>query len=363
MSSFPRALRLLLPAVLVGLLAWPAAAAEISGRVMNGTTGEPLRGQFVSLLALRGQMVPVRDAETDAEGRYRFVVEANPNERFLIQVPFRGVNYSQPALLDAGGQVTVDLEVFEADARPQDVTTEAHTIFLQPNRGHVRVNEFYLVRNTSSPPRAYAPEGGSFRFTLPGVIGDLQVSAGRPGSVSLRQQPQPLEEENSFVLDYAFKPGETEIQINYAVPTDGTTINLNLPISNQAPRRHLAIPRLGVTIEGKGLTEIPQTQAPNVRVFAAAVEAPGILALKMEVDPAALQAAAAAPSPTAGEAPAGESQVKIVPHPVTRARWYIVALTLIALSLGLFYLYSLPPALTKSNVPASQPADQRRAGA
>ncbi|MFQ5663846.1 MAG: carboxypeptidase-like regulatory domain-containing protein, partial [Terriglobia bacterium] len=92
-------------------LAWPLAgvlllgafspalpAAEVVGRVVNGTTGQPVPGQFVNLLALRGQMVPVRETYTDDEGRYRFVVAANPSERFLVQVPFQGVNYNQPAM-------------------------------------------------------------------------------------------------------------------------------------------------------------------------------------------------------------------------------------------------------------------------
>jgi hypothetical protein len=364
MRPFNRRARLALPvAALAALLALPAAAAEISGRVTNGTTGQPVPGQFINLLALRGQMVPVREAETDAEGRFRFVVAANPNERFLVQVPYRGVMYSRPALFATGGKVTVDLEVFEADARPQDVQVDAHTIALQPHRGHVRVNEFFLVKNTSTPPRTYADDAGTFRFTLPGVVGDLQVSAGRAGGAPLRQQPQPLEEQNSFALTYAFKPGDTEVQISYAVPMVGATIDLNLPLTYQAPRRHVAIPREGVTLIGNGLTEIQQTQAPNIRVYSAsAAEAPGTLALQLEADPAALEAAEASSPPAAGQASSGESQVKIVPHPVNRARWYIVTLVLMVLSFGLYYLYSLQLAPTKANVASSQTGSQPARG-
>jgi hypothetical protein len=355
---------LLSAGALAALFAVPASAAEISGQVTNGTTGQPLPGQFINLLALRGQMVPVRETETDSEGRFRFVVAANPNERFLVQVPYRGVMYSQPALFATGDKVTVNLEVFEADARPRDVVTEAHTIFLQPHRGHVRVTEFFLVKNTSSPPRTYAADEGTFRFTVPGVVGDLQVSAGRAGGASLRQQPQPLEKQNSFAISYAFKPGDTELQISYAVPMADTSIELNLPLTYQAPSRHVAIPRQGVTLQGSGLTEIQQAEIPRARVYSASVEAPGILSLRLEADAAAL-AAAETPSPAAQSAPSGESQVKIVPHPVNRARWYIVALTLIMLSFGLYYLYSIQAAPTGANVASSQtvsqPAPDRRA--
>lgn len=355
----PRVGRALPLAALVALLVLPASAAEIAGRVTNGTTGQPVPGQFINLLALRGQMVPVRETETDAGGRYRFVVAANPNERFLVQVPYRGVMYSQPAMFATGDKVTVDLEVFEADARRQDVLVDAHTIALQPHRGHVRVSEFFLVKNTSTPPRTFADDAGTFRFTLPGVVGDLQVAAGRAGGASLRQQPQPLEEQNSFALNYAFRPGDTEIQIRYAVPMAETTLDIELPLTYQAPRRHVVIPREGVTITASGLSEIQQTQAPNLRVYsAAAVEAPGVLALQLEADPAALQAAETGSPAAGGQASSGESQVKIVPHPVNRARWYIVILVLIVLSFGMYYLYSLQPAPTKANVASSQTGSQ-----
>jgi hypothetical protein len=359
--NVPRKTHPLLATLLLALVALPAAAAEVTGVVTNGTTGQPVAGQSVSLIALRGQMVPVGEAQTGADGRYRFVVAANPNERFLVQVPFQGVNYSEPALFTGGDTITADIEVFDSHAPAQAVSIEAHTIFLQPQPGHVRVTEFYLTRNSSQPPRTYAPDGGSFRFALPPTVGDLQVSAGRSGGVSLRQSPQPTDKQNVFSIDYAMKPGDTEIQLSYAVPMDGTTLDFQLPLLAQTPRRHVAVPRQGVKVDGVGLTEVQQTQAPQVRVYSVGVQAPNSLSLHMEVDPAALQAAAAAPA-AGEEAPAGEeNQVKILPHPVTQARWYIVALTLLVLSLGLYYLYSLQPALKKSNAASAQP-DHGRPG-
>jgi len=343
---------------LVTLVAWSflassISAAEIRGRVTNGTTGRPVPGVFVSLLALRGQMVPVRETETDAEGRFRMVVAANPNERFLVQVPFQGVTYSQPAVFTSGETVTADVEVFEAGARPQNIELEAHTIFLEPHQDHLRVTEFYALRNGSTPPRTAAPDGGSFRFALPGTVGDLQVSAGKPGGVSLRQAPQATETENTYAIDYAFKPGETEIQISYALPTSGTTINLSLPLLLPTSRRHLAIPKQGVTLEAKSVSEIQQTQAPQVRVFSVGIAAPAELPLRLEVDPEALRATSVTPATTPAAA-ASESQVQIVPHPVSRAQGYIVVLLLFILSLGLYYLYSLPPALSATDAASSQ---------
>ena len=327
-------------------LAPAAEAVEIVGRVMNATTGKPAGDVSVNLLALRGQMVPVRDTVTDAEGNFRFVVAANPSERFMVQVPFRGVNYNKPAMLSEGDQITVFVEVYEIGAAASDIKVEAHSILLQPQRGHLRVDEFYTVSNTSSPQQTYAPDDGSFRFKLPATIGDLQVSAQRSGGMPLRQQPQPAGEENSFVLQFPFYPGESDVQISYVLPLSGETVSLRLPVSVAAGRRHVAVPRTGVEVESAQLKEVTQEQVPQARIYSADVKPPAELALTLKINPAALEAAAAQAPADAPEAP--QATVTIVPHPTNRAQWYIVGLTLVVLLFGLYYLYSLAPAPTAS---------------
>lgn len=345
-------------ALLLALAPLGASAAEVAGRVMNGTTGQAVAGQFVNLLALRGQMVPIRETQTNAEGRYSFVVDANPSERFLVQVPFQGVNYNQPAMFSSGERITADIQVFEAGARPEDISLEAQTFFLEPHSGHVRVSEFYAVHNHSRPPRTFNPDEGSFRFAVPGPVGDLQVSAARAGSVPLRQQPQEIEAKNTYVINYAFQPGEAEIQVSYALPMSGNTLDLRLPLLLPAKRRHVAVPKAGVRLTGSGLKEIQQEQVPTASVFALEAGAAREARLRLEVDPEALAAAEASSVTQAPQAAAEESQVQIVPHPVNQAQWYIAGLTLFVLLLGLYYLYSLRPPAQES--PASGTSDAAR---
>ncbi len=344
-----------MPLVVVAFLALlvpGAQAVDISGRVINATTGKPVADQSVNLIALRGQMVPVRDTVTAADGTYRFVVAANPSERFLVQVPFRGVNYNKPALLATGDRITVDVEVYETGARAEEISVEAQTILLEPHPDHMRINEFYALRNSSEPKRTYAPDEGSFRFALPGLVGDLQVTAARASGMQLKQQPQETDQPNTYVINFPLHPGETEIQVSYVLPLSGTEMSLRLPLTHVTSRRHLAAPRASVEVQGAGVKEIEQSQVPQARVYR--IESDKELNVRIKVNPAALEAAEAAAqaAPAAPEASAGESTVTIVPQPANQAQWYIVGLSLAVLMLGLFYLYSLPPASVM------EPADQ-----
>ncbi|MDA2913064.1 carboxypeptidase-like regulatory domain-containing protein [Acidobacteriia bacterium AH_259_A11_L15] len=338
-------------ALALALFPADAPALEIEGRVVNATTGRPVPGQFVNLLALRNQMVPVRETQTDSQGRYRFVIAANPNERFLVQVPFRGVNYNQLVMFSTGGRLTTDVSVYEADAAPADISVQGQIIFLEPHGDHVRISESYSLRNHSQPPRTYNPDQGSFRFALPDPVGDLQVSAGRPGGMPLRQQPQATETEGEYVIPFPLHPGETEIQLSYAVPVSGTAFELTLPLAVPAERRLLAVPRLGVRLESAALTEIEQSERPEVRIYAVDAQAPGLLTLRLEVDPEAL---AASPTPSTPEASEAQSLVSIVPHPVYEKQWYIVGLSLLVLLFGLYYLSSLDPGAGSTNDSARQ---------
>ncbi|MBI4462545.1 MAG: hypothetical protein HY653_06545, partial [Acidobacteria bacterium] len=130
------------------------------------------------------------------------------------------------------------------------------------------------------------------------------------------------------------------------------TLDLRLPLSLATSRRHLAVPKEGVRVQGAGLKEIIQTQAPQVRVYAIETRGPGELKLHLEVDPAAL---AAAPEPETPAASEGESTVTIVPHPVNRAQWYIVGLSLFVLLLGLYYLSSLESVPGATHEPTPEP--------
>jgi hypothetical protein len=162
----------------------------------------------------------------------------------------------------------------------------------------------------------------------------------------LRQQPQPAAAKDSYVIPYAIYPGDAEIQVTYAVPLVGDALELRLPLAGRADQRHVAIPSVGIELQGDGLEELAQSQVPQARVFNVEGSARKELALRLRIDPAVLESAGetggGAGAGGAGGSPVGaENAVSIVPHPVNRAQWYIVGLSLVVLLMGLYYLDSL----------------------
>ncbi len=344
-----RLLRLSLELVLVLAVSASAAhAVEVVGRVVNRTTNQPVAGHEVALLAMRGGMVPLDTRETDGSGRFRFVVAANPNESFLVRVPYRGVNYHQPATLTGGERIEANVDVYEASGDAAGIQRESHDFFLEPHTDHVRVTEVIVFVNASKPPRSYVPDSRTsvlvFR-TPPDAGEDVRAFVVGPGGMPLRQQPQPGQEPNTHVLDYPLRPGTTQIEFSYVVPLANNRYEFvqRLPAVGSTP--NVVTPLEGIRLAGRSLGEPRDVPERQVRVYTARLTKQNELRFQIEVDPAVLAAASqASAQPQPSTSATGEGSVTLIPNPVAEAKWYIVALTLLVLALGLYYLYSVPPA-------------------
>lgn len=206
--------RLFLASLLPCLLASVSLAGTISGTVTNGTTNKPAPDVDVILIQLQGTMQPVANTKTDGQGHYQLSSDLLGSGPMLLRAVYRGVNYHQPV---TPGMTTADVQVFEPTDKTSAISISTHYIVLQPNGTDLTVGELFKVTNNTNPPVAYYRSGGSFLFNLPkgAQIGD--VSAGAASGMPVIETP--VDKGNGLkAIDYAFRPGESEVQISYHVP-------------------------------------------------------------------------------------------------------------------------------------------------
>ena len=155
----------LLPAAL-SLLAPMARAATVTGTVRNGTSGKPAAGVDVILIQLAGDMKPVANTKTAADGNYSIENPAAGRDGMpmLIRAVYRGVNFHQPL---PPGQLTADVTVYEPTADPKTVKFNTRVVMFQPNGENLMVVEEYALQNSSQPPVAFYNANGNFDFSLP----------------------------------------------------------------------------------------------------------------------------------------------------------------------------------------------------
>lgn len=242
------------------LLAVLPAWADVSGVVVNRTTGKPQPGVVVSLTSMgQGGMAPAGAARTDAEGR--FTIRGGASGPMLLQAIYKGVLYSRA--VQGGGPVEVD--VFESSPKVPEVRMTQHMILVEGDGKEWVVNETILFENPSSLTWN-DPEHGTLRFTVPEAAGsNVRVRATSPSSVPVEREPRRVQA-GEYALDFPVKPGgETRFDISYKFPAEGAPVLKGRILHPPGPVR-LVVPE-GIRVEGAALKELGQEPGTRAMIY------------------------------------------------------------------------------------------------
>lgn len=228
----------------------PAAAAEsgtLVGRVLNGSTKEPVAGVEVTLTASRadGSRSFARTQRTDDDGRYRFKhLPTGTDHIYTVDATYEGGAFAGGALQLRGDTprppvVRSLLRVWPTITDPAVIQIARDDIFAVQEGGDVSVIEAVTVVNHSG--LAYIGRGGgtsgrassgsrpspSLGFALPASV--TRNDAGQPvvqivgSDVDL---PQIIPTEYGFAATAAIPPGETRITFAYRTRGTGGSYDL-----------------------------------------------------------------------------------------------------------------------------------------
>ena len=194
-----------------------AFAAQITGTVTNGTTNKPSSGDEVVLLSLANGMDEVARTKTDSQGRYTLNVpdEGAPH---LVRVARQSVHYSKQA---PPGTTTVDITVYDAATKLDGIMADARVFHLQASAGSLEVNDMYVLKNESQPPRSQIGNQ-TFAVTLPEGAEMGEASVTGASGMPLKVSPVPSGVKNQYAFDFPIRPGETRFDVFYKLPYSGS---------------------------------------------------------------------------------------------------------------------------------------------
>jgi hypothetical protein len=319
-------------------LACSPAFATVTGTVTNQTTGKPQAGATVALyqLATATGLNLVDQAKSDAQGN--FTINQTPQGPHLIRTAFDGVTYNH--MLPPGQPTTgILIEVYNASKQPGSAKVSKHMILFEPAAGRqVAVSETYIFKNEGKTAWN-DPDSGTLKFFLPAGAGKPQAKATAPGGLPIGAPVNKTAKPDVFAVDFAIKPGDTQIDLSYAVPyTEGA--DLAGKIISQDENTYLIVPN-GVTLKGDGLNDLgaePRTQAHVFGLTGAAY--------KVQLTGAAATAPSAAASGDQGGEAADESGPRIeqiMPRVNSqKVPIILVAMGILALGFALLYRASAP---------------------
>jgi hypothetical protein len=209
--------------ILLSNFGWLAVAqpAEVTGRIINGTTGKPLADFEFQLLAMDKQgLQPVKTLRTDAQGNFAITgVDNLLKAPHLLQAEYLGVTYNH-LIRPSGTLKDIELGVFETTDAVQDIKVTLPHMMVRREGDLLRLDEVYQVENASR--KTYVSKEG-FRFYLSPNIAKLNsVSVLAPGSnMPIAQKANQSAAGQGYSIANPIRPGRTQIQISYEMSYAG----------------------------------------------------------------------------------------------------------------------------------------------
>lgn len=207
---------------LVALILIPAAYSAIDGVVTNGATGKPQGGSTVTLFQTTNQGPQnLGSVKSDAAGKFAFTQDVQPGVGggpLLLQAVFEGVQYNKT--ITPGQPLTgVEIPVFPATKTAGEAKIDKHFLILEPSpQGAMQVTEGVIYQNNGKSTWN-DPDRGTFRFELPeGAQDKFELNVTAPGGLPIRRSADPAGKPHEFKVDFPIKPGETEMQLSWAMP-------------------------------------------------------------------------------------------------------------------------------------------------
>jgi hypothetical protein len=313
------------------------AHASIDGIVVNRSTNQPQPGVNITLVKPGQQgMQTIGTTVSDATGHFVFEKDQPGGGPQLLQALYKGVNYNKLMTPNIPTS-NVQLEVYEATKSPAVAREAQHMMLIEPNASSIAVSENVEIVNDSTTTYNN-PSVGSLRFFLPPAAnGQVRVQVQGPQGMPLPRAAETTETEGIFKVDYPIKPGETQFEVDYALPVGspftyrGEVVGIKgMPAG---PLRLIA--PAGVTLAGKDLQSVgtePKTQASIYTVIASGAFSADITGVG-SLRPPETTEADQSDSPQVTE---GQPQVY-------RHLGWLLGLALSILAVGLVFLYTTSP--------------------
>jgi len=338
--------------VLILFLATLAAAQTLTGTVKNGTTNKPAAGDDVILLSLGQGMEEAGRAKADAKGSFTFKLD-DPQGPHLIRAIHDGVTYHRMA---PPGTTSVELEVFDAGKKIEDVNVVADIMRVQAQQGSMDVLRAFAVQNTSKPPRTQMNER-NLEFYLPAGAKILQAEATTENGNPLKTAPVPESNDKTrYAFNFPLRPGVTQFEIEYELPYTGSA---NIDPKSLYPLQHFVaiIPKAMQFAAATGTNyqpmNDPQQPDANVQVASGAKEGQ-TLAFKITGEGTLQSRNENAGAPGEGEGAPGQSAPAQpesrpggglgppidAPDPLQKYRWWILGGFAAVLVIGGVYVAS-----------------------
>lgn len=239
------------------LVATSANAATLTGRVVNGTTGEPGRADRIEIF----------DVTKTATGPVAFVEDVD-GEFTLADLPDAAAAHFR-LVVTAGDlelrqavesfDVPMDVFVYESTDQISDVVLLRHHVIFTRDPEHMQVTEFFEFDNRTDPPRIISASARAMRMELDHDIHGAPTASLMGGAVPVDVPVGPTDEAGISAVDYQLQPGPTRLVVRYLVHEENQELAWATRSIYPTEERRLLVSPADVSVDAAGMISTEST--------------------------------------------------------------------------------------------------------
>ena len=239
----------------------PAGEGQLSGQVLNGTTGQPAQTKVTLNIFDNFQALQPQEVEAAADGTFTFGgLPTGSQYAFLLSTTYGDASFGSDIVRFGEGETTLDvpLQVFDSGDTPGEITVSLAQWFVDTQEGALLVGELYRINHESDTVYTGGEEVAPgkravLRFPLPDGVMSVALDGGEIGERFIRTA-------DGIVDTQPLAPGGAQVLLRYLLPFDGSDAELSHPVGYPVDRLNVLV------VDGPEVT----TDLQNVGVQTAA---------------------------------------------------------------------------------------------
>ena len=177
----------------------------------------------------------------------------------LVRAIYKGMFFH--GMLPPGG-TTVDVQIYEPTTNLSSVQMPTRLLVFQPNGSTLDVDEIYSIQNSTAPPLTYFKVDGDFEFQTPDGADKMTIGAQGPEGMSTAQGVIDRGK-NRYAIAYAFRPGNSAVNLSYQVPYAGNKTTIHFPTTYPS-EKVVILAKPSVSISSNGFQPAGTEQGMSV---------------------------------------------------------------------------------------------------
>ena len=243
--------------------------SSITGKVFDKTTGQKVKADWVVLVKTGQGLETIKQFEKVSD--YEFTnVPILANAPYLLRASYKGVVYTQNLMIQENKKYNVDLIVYEATEKWQNISVRIPHMVILRNDDQIEVQLTYEINNTGQ--MAYVSQDASkptFRFKIPEDTRLQNVLTSSNQSMPIAATP--FTYQDGMGLNMPLRPGTSQIQLTFTGDYSLNTIILNTQWYYDIDECNIFVSPKDIQVSSDKLTHVhdDRMEANNFSVYTA----------------------------------------------------------------------------------------------